>query len=450
MSKTLCPLPWIHYATRNNGSLRVCCHANVSSSQGTLRDSEGQLLSTSNSQINDSRNSQTLKDIRTTMLKGEWPKDCSRCQKEESNQLTSRRQMETDKWTSLFNPQKAREWTQDDGSIDVDTVPLVSYDLRFGNVCNLRCRMCGPTDSNSWYSDYVKVNHRTFFDDTHGRVHLDSSKTNQDAYNWHNRIEFWQDMEKHIANIEYLYLVGGEPLLIPNHIDFLEYCVSSGHASHIELEYNTNLTALPDKVLQLWPHFKLVKVGVSLDGIHEVNEYIRYPSVFHKVIHNVRTIENLKAQNIRLWLAPTVQIFNIFHLPRMIDWVFAENFEFLKTRGKKRALAFHILHNPSFYSIQTLPLDLKEIAREQLQSYIRTKNVPVQYEDLWLGTVKNLNAIIDFMMAKDQSEQFELFLRETTALDVIRKQSYLTICPELALYKKGACPETGAQRVPTL
>lgn len=435
MSNTLCPLPWIHYATRNNGNLRVCCHANVSSTQGTLKSDEGIPLTTTNVPIKESRNAKALKQIRKTMLEGAWPKDCSRCQKEESNNLTSRRQMETEKWSALFNKEAAEAWTNEDGSISPDEVPLVSYDLRFGNVCNLRCRMCGPTDSNSWYSDYVKLNNRTFFDDTHGRVSLDSTKNNQDAYSWHNAIEFWQNMEDHIASIQYLYLVGGEPLLIPNHIEFLEYCVRSGHANHIELEYNTNMTALPDKVLELWPNFKGVKIGVSLDGIDEVNDYIRYPSIFNKVIQNVRKIESLSTNNIRLWFAPTVQIFNIFHLPQMIDWVLKENFNFVNTPGKKRALAFHILHNPSFYSIQTLPPQLKQQAKEDLEHYMNSKTVAPEHTFLWEGTKKNIKAIIDFMTAKDQSNQFDQFLRETVALDVIRKQSFITICPQLAITK---------------
>lgn len=338
--------------------------------------------------------------------------------------------METEKWAKHFNPQKAAEWTKPDGSIDTLEVPLVSYDLRFGNLCNLRCRMCGPTDSSSWYSDYIKVNNRTFFEDTHGRVALDDSKYNQNAYDWHNNIEFWQNMEKHIASIEYLYLVGGEPLLIPNHLGFLNYCVESGHASHIELEYNTNMTTLPEKVLALWPHFKAVKIGVSLDGVGPVNDYIRHPSVFSKIVANIKKIESLSCKNIRLWLAPTVQIFNIFHLPELIDWVLNEDFQFINTPGKKRALAFHILHSPAFYSIQTLPLNLKLQAKRKIEDYITQKIIPKEKEFLWAGTVKNLLSIIDFMMAKDKSHLFDLFLKETQSLDAIRDQNFLDICPE--------------------
>lgn len=445
MSKTLCPLPWIHYATRNNGHLRVCCHANVSASQGALTN-EGVALTANNSSMALSRNSETLKSVRQTMLRGEWPRDCARCQKEETGTLTSRRQMELDKWSRLFNLERAQQWTAEDGSIDTESVPLVSYDLRFGNICNLRCRMCGPTDSNSWYGDYVKVNNRTFFHDTHGRVELDTSKTNQGAYNWHSDPQFWANLEKHISGIEYLYLVGGEPLMITHHIDFLERCVSSAHAAHIDLEYNTNMTVLPEKVLALWPHFKSVRIGVSLDGIGSVNEYIRYPSSFSRIIANVRAIEKLKAPNIRMWFAPTVQIFNIFHLTDMIDWVLQENFDFMNVAGKKRALAFHLLHNPPYYSIQSLPTPLKELARERIHTYLQTKTVSPHHSFLWEGTKKNLESIASFMCAKDQSRHWPLFLSETLALDKIRKQNYLHICPELRLESR-TIPQEVAPRL---
>lgn len=440
-------MPWIHYATRNNGHLRVCCHANVSASQGALKN-EDLTLSSTNITIAEARNCTTLKEIRQTMLRGQWPSDCGRCRKEETNTLTSRRQMELEKWANVFDAGRAQAWTSDDGAIDTTAVPLVSYDLRFGNVCNLRCRMCGPTDSNAWYSDYIKVNNRSFFHDTHGRVELDTSKANQSAYNWHEDPKFWNNLEQHISGIEYLYLVGGEPLLISKHIDFLEYCVSSGHAGHIDLEYNTNMTALPEKVLSLWPYFKNVRVGVSLDGVGAVNEYIRYPSSFRKIIENVRKIESLKAKNIRLWFAPTVQIFNIFHITDMIDWVLSENFDFITVAGKKRALAFHLLHNPPYYSIQSLPHGLKLQAKQKIQEYIRNKFVPTSLESLWQGTQKNLNSIVQFMDAKDQSHHWELFMQETQALDRIRKQSVFDLFPELALEFKKTPAAAGAKESP--
>lgn len=410
----------------------MCCHANVSRAQGALKIGE-MTLSTTNSSIEESRNSDTLKSIRSTMLRGEWATDCARCQNEESAGLTSRRKMELEKWAPLFTPELAQQWTHDDGSIDTNTVPLVSYDLRFGNLCNLRCRMCGPTDSNAWYSDYMKVNKRAFFHDTHGRVELDTSKLNQNAYDWHSDPQFWKNLEIHIAGIEYLYLVGGEPLLIANHIDFLEHCVSSNHANHIELEYNTNLTILPEKILHLWPHFRSVRIGVSLDGVGAVNEYIRYPSSFSKIIQNVRTIESLKTKNIRLWFAPTVQIFNIFHLTEMIDWVLAENFDFINVVGKKRALAFHILHNPPYYSIQALPDQLKKLAASRIYEYLKRKTVSEHHTNLWQGTRKNLESILKFMVAKDQSHHWPLFVEETRALDALRKQSCRHISPDLDL-----------------
>ncbi len=447
MSKTLCPLPWIHYATRNNGHLRVCCHANVSSTQGALKVDD-MALTTSNSTIEAARNCSTLKTIRQTMLNGEWASDCARCRREEANTLTSRRQMELEKWSALFDLQRAQDWTSPDGEIDSDRVPLVSYDLRFGNVCNLRCRMCGPTDSNAWYSDYIKLNNRTFFHDTHGRVELDTSKQNQAAYDWHSDPQFWENLALHIPAIQYLYLVGGEPLMINTHIDFLQQCVNSGHAQNIELEYNTNMTVLPEKVLALWPHFKSVRIGVSLDGIGAVNEYIRYPSSFKKIVQNVRTIEALQARNIRLWFAPTVQVLNVFHLTEMIEWVLRENFDFINVSGKKRALAFHILHNPPYYSIQALPVALKELAREKILSYLREKTVEPQHSALWQGTQKNLHSIIQFMMAKDQSQHWEMFLQETQALDRIRHQEFSKAAPEIYHYLKNTPAAAGAKESP--
>ena len=132
---------------RANGDVRVCCQANVTPNRGVLRKHDGTAYNAGKDDLQEARNAELMKTMRSQMLLGEWNEECGRCKQEEEAGLNSRRQYEQLNWNYTID--KAMEETDLDGSIEVDETPLKYFDLRFGNFCNLKCRMCGPTDSDS-------------------------------------------------------------------------------------------------------------------------------------------------------------------------------------------------------------------------------------------------------------------------------------------------------------
>jgi hypothetical protein len=217
MSKTFCPLPWIFLAIRNNGTLRVCCQSNISKSRGIIANEQGTPLNARDANIDHSRNEAIMKQTRLDMMKGDWPEPCIRCKTEEETGLNSRRQYETSNWGITLD--QVKHATADDGVIDTEKLPLKYFDIRFGNRCNLACRMCGPTDSDSWYEDHVKLAGRNWFSDTEGNITLKPDKFNKmkdhsNSYEWYNLDYFWQQLEKITPGLAHIYLAGGEPLLI--------------------------------------------------------------------------------------------------------------------------------------------------------------------------------------------------------------------------------------------
>ena len=203
-----CPLPWIHQAIRNNGDFRVCCQANQGPDRGLLRKPNGTPYNAEYDDLVECRNSQKMKDIRLAMIEGNWHPDCIRCKREEASGMKSRFHYEEVLWRDEFSAEEAYVSTNDDGSIDTDRVPVLYYDLRFGNKCNLRCRPCGPTDSSNWYNDQVYVWGDSYWD-THGEVKLininGSYKPENDIYNWYEREDFWRHLNKEIPNIQHFY-----------------------------------------------------------------------------------------------------------------------------------------------------------------------------------------------------------------------------------------------------
>ena len=217
---------------------------------GIVRKEDGTPYNADRDNLTQARNAELMKTVRKNMLNGVWSDECIRCQREEQNNEYSRRMYELDNWDYTIKD-AIRETV--DGAIDTDVTPIQYYDFRFGNKCNLACRMCGPTDSDYWYDDWIKLRETNEFHDNGGetiRIGVDN------PYDWHSNENFWEQIEANIDNIRYIYFAGGEPLLIQRHYDFLEKCIDLDNAKNMIIEYNTNMTTLPPRVIKLWKSFK--------------------------------------------------------------------------------------------------------------------------------------------------------------------------------------------------
>ncbi len=441
--ETFCPLPWIHTAIRNNGDLRVCCQSNASANKGILRDSNGDALNARTSDIVESRNAQLLKDIRKDMLNGKDHPTCVRCKDEDKAGLRSRRQYERDNWQNRFDYRELLDRTESDGTISIEGVAPVYYDIRFGNRCNLRCRMCGPTDSDSWYKDQVKVWGPTF-NDTQGEVTLFKNKIGQirpikDEYSWVDDDHFWTQLNENIQYIQHIYAVGGEPLLIEKHYDLLQNCIDRKVADKITLEYNSNISAIPDRAYDLWEHFKEVRIGASIDGTGAVDEYIRFPSRWSTIERNLQRLNDTPAK-ITTWISYTVQVYNILHLVDMIDWKLNSNLSNINHVKKSPIITPHPLHNPSFLNCQLLPPSYKNLVSKKFSSYLQSiqgksfSGSNFSSELVYSSVEKILFGYEKFMYANDRSDQILKFWNYTKKLDNIRNQSVEDTLPELSLH----------------
>ena len=435
-TNTFCPIPWIFQAVRNNGDVRVCCQANVTKNQGVVRKLDGSSYNAGRDNMVEARNTDMMKAIRKNMLEGRWSDECGRCQTEEESGLRSRRQYEQH-WN--FKIEDALKITKPDGSIDANDVPLVYYDLRFGNLCNLKCRMCGPTDSHSWYEDWLEVYGGDGFKDTHGYVKLDKNnkgRLHTADYDWHTSEKFWDHIESNIPNMQHVYMAGGEPLMIERHYDFLQKCIDMGQAEKMSIEYNTNMTNMQPRVLELWKKFKNVRIGASVDGMGSVVEYQRHPAKWPLILKNLPTVDAL-GSNVDAWLACTVTTLNIFHIPEFIKWKIKES-GFKKINSGKRlpVLTIHVAHSPVTSCIQVLPAEMKKLVREQYDTFkdwLIKEDLPDHVRD---GAITILDNIINYMMKGDKSEKWDWFCTYTKQLDKLRKQNIVDIVPQYEQYFK--------------
>jgi hypothetical protein len=406
-----------------------------------MRKEDGTIYNAGRDDWNTARNAPILKEVRASMLKGEWHAECERCRQEEVNGIRSRREYEHDDWSKWFGDyidyDKAAAITTEDGTMEVDKQDINFVDIRYGNFCNLKCRMCGPTDSHQWYDDFVQLYNQTGYKDTHERIQLVKNakgRWHTDQYDWfQNNNMYWHNFEKYAVNAHKLYIVGGEPLIIDEHTESLERIVASGNAPNMRLEYNTNLTMVPDKLIALWEHFKEVRIGVSIDGIDDVFNYQRTPANFDSVYKNMLKLDANPRINLKGWFAYTVTPFNLFHFPEFMRWKLTVSglTKFNPVLDARPIVSHHMCHSPKYYNVKVLPLELKQKVVAHYQTYIDWVNTTDLSANVKKDFAKILNGVAKFMMSEDYSEKYlSEFIQHTVKLDSIRGQNILDIVPE--------------------
>lgn len=434
-SDTFCPMPWNSVHLRSNGDIRLCCHANVlGPNKGIMRKSDDTAFNAGVDDFVDARNSDLVKDVRVSMLNGEWHPECSRCRTEEESGMMSRRMRENTIW-SVDN---AVDDTAVDGTIDPEKFPLEFFDIRYGNFCNLKCRMCGPTDSHSWYGDWVKQTNETFFIDAGEKVNLSKNSNDRyvtNHYDWFiDNDRYWENFDKYTKDAKLFYIVGGEPLIIKEHTESLQRLVDSGRAGEMVIEYNTNMTNLPQKMIDLWKNFKRIRCGASIDGFGDVFNYQRYPANWDQVYKHLTTLNNSADLNLVGWFSYTVTTLNIFHLPEFMKWKLEDSgLDRMNTHNPNSPIInYHMCHGPKTLNVKVLPDDKKQLVSDKFAEYKQWITSSDHPENIKSNFASILDAVEKFMWSESYTDRWlDEFIRSTKELDDIRNQDIKTIVPEL-------------------
>lgn len=421
MSKTFCPIPWNSVNMINNGDFRVCCNSDYKDRIGTrLKKENGDLYNAGKDDWNEVRNSPLVKEVRKTILDGKWHSECERCRQEELSGVGSYRQKHVNDWSKWFGNRidynKALASTKTDGTLDTNQIPIDQIDIRYGNFCNLKCRMCGPHDSHMWYDDYEKLHGKTRFED----------------HDWFSNNENYKiNFEKYGFNAHKLYFIGGEPLIIEEHKQSLKEIIESGKADTIRLEYNTNLTSVSDELIEIWKHFKEIRIAASIDGFGKVFNYQRHPANFNKVSEIISKLDTTSDLNIRLWFHLTVTSLNVFHVPEFIKWKLENQFKrWNKEDSPSPTISYHLCHTPEYYSIKILPIDLKNKIQNHYNDYIIWMENSSYSDNIKHDFKKKCQAILNYMNSEDYSQYLNQFINITKRLDLIRKQNITDVVPQ--------------------
>lgn len=313
-ANTFCVNPWITLHTKFTKGYSPCCRFN-----GTVPSES----------IQDYVNSDRLAKIKKDLVNGVQIPECSDCWQQENRGYTSKRQRDTQTYDKIFQLLYK--------DINTPKEQFVEHYVRLGNHCNLRCTSCNAELSSGWVSENKKFNIKTGSVDILPDDH-----------------EVWAHMRDHASTIGTIEFIGGEPFMMCQdaQCNLFKFLIDNNHASHIKIKYNTNGTRLPTEQLDYWKHFKAVEINVSVDGIGNRFEYLRYPAEWSQVEENIKFYKNLQSTvipKLELSVMHTISIMNIGYIDEMLTYCEQNNLK----------IFINMLENPEILNLFSTVPDIK-------------------------------------------------------------------------------------------
>jgi sulfatase maturation enzyme AslB (radical SAM superfamily) len=369
MNKNIfCVAPFVNLSTTNNGKVRLCCQSKTLDKLHVNKHSLDEIWQ-----------GEAYTRIRNQFLNNEWPDECVICKNNEDKNIQSRRDFENKKWTQI---EKKPYPTQ---AVDFPW----AVDLRLGNLCNLKCIMCTPDNSNTWYDEYENFEHLQFF-------------KKDENVRWPFHTSFLDNYETWVSKVRVLYFSGGEPLLIKKHRQIIEFLIDQDLAKNIILWYDTNGTYIDQEWIDMWAHFEEVNLSLSIDGGKEINEYIRHPIDHDDLLTNYKLLAN-RPSNINVKLQIAVGALNIFELDNIQQYSKQFNFSI--------SFNISIVFWPNFMTLEALPQSIIDQAAEKYKNHYnsRIKNMTKNliHDPIKLKELKEYLVKIDELRGLDHEKIFK-------------------------------------------
>ncbi len=431
-SSTFCPYPWIHVMTQPVGTVSFCCVAgNQLKQDAGFTEFDGMqvgepFMLNKGAKMSDVWNGTHMRHIRRQMDTGQKVVGCEPCYDLEKYGIPSYRENYIKDWMGFHREaehiqqiiDKSRE---NDYYVDEDPMYL---DFRLGTLCNLRCRMCQSQNSSSIHkelvNEYTEEERQFVVDQTHWGHFPDAS------YEWFDTPEFLENVENWLPNVNRLYFTGGEPTIIQRTYWILQKCVDMGIAKDIDLVFNSNMTNIQPRFLDMLSKFREVLMCLSVDGYAEMNTYIRGGSTWSVIDQHIRDYAQSEVVG-NILFSPVIQIYNILDITKLFDY--AE--EITQFSGRRIDISCLLNNYPKCLDMRNLPKDIRDEAIKRLENWLATSKYFVD-DERNLATVQGIiNALGDDNVNKDATKQMEMFKDYTELLDKKREQSLKDSAPDL-------------------
>ena len=345
---SICLMPWVHLHIDTSGKVKACCNTSVT--YGNVR----------NQSVKEVWEGEKVNLFRDKLLRGEKDKRCHVCFSKEKAGKSSIRTETLDKFGYLLPKIIQRKFLLKPRYLDI----------RFSNVCNLKCLTCWHGASSSWFDEAVR--NKTNFGD---KAIIKATE---------NNTELIAEVLDYAETVEEVYFAGGEPLLMEEHYQLLEQLLESGK-QNTRLRYNTNLSQLhlrDKKAIEYWKRFPDVTVSVSVDAVGVQVEEIRRGLRWEKLLSNFLKVKT-ECPHVQLEIAPTISNLNVFEIGSLHRF-FVEN-GYIEDVNK---IYLNLLERPKQYNIQGLDEQQKANTKKKLEEHLN-----------WLKQHKANQRVIDEFMS---------------------------------------------------
>jgi len=404
-NKTFCMAPWTHTYISPQTERRMCCASREPA------QSFKQYIDTGNNAkeykpltLKEHWNSDHMKSVRLRMMAGEELSECEVCDHKLLNTNVYRSY-----WNQLFNDRVDEAYNSTDET-GATTMQTISFDYRFNNLCNFKCRMCGDMLSSSWEAESRK--NKTWNKESQPWMASPLREQIMKFQDTQVVQEFVEAVET--KRIKEIYWCGGEPLMWDMHWKAMQRIIELGFAKEVYVRYNTNLsrtTLKGIKLFDLLPQFQDWQICSSLDGTGAVGEYIRDGLNYEQWLRNFK--EGLAvaktAREMRLDYTITMpgllELKNMFDLSRELDTEILTKVMFT-------------FSNDEILSPLALPKELLHTLIDEALAYMEP--LATQKQRALIEVIKNLKKRETFTPTKKGKQRQE-------SIDKIRRQDITKI-----------------------
>lgn len=377
-SKTWCSLAHMGLSFHNGGHVSLC-----NGSKTMFANAAGETITLDKDSLQDAWDSPTRLEIQKDLDAGIQHSNCVDCWNIESAGFTSPREIHNDNLKQVTA---------------LASQPRAVF-LKPGNLCNLACRHCDPRVSTGWYRDYYRAEVAPLISYNQWLKTFDVTRRSYATDNDNT----WGTLEGWLPELVYFDLYGAEPLLIDPLYQLLKKSSDAGYSGNQSIHINTNGTVWADEFYTVFQKFKNVLLDVSVDGINDQFDYMRYPAKWDAVLDNIKKYKSIP--NINLSITITVSIYNIWYINQIVEY-----FNKLNINS-----SINILHNPEHFCIKNLPDDIKNTISTHLAA---TKQHHL------------IENIINFMN-EPGTNLVAQFFDFTNTYDQLRNQQFQNTFPEM-------------------
>lgn len=384
--KPYCTLPFIQFANNVEGKYQACCIANLTD------------YTITKTKPMDFFNSEYMKNLRKDMLGDEITDTIAgTCKKCIHNERVSGRSKRIDNHRSTVSDDTMQKSLNGE---DITPTQIEYLKLKiYGNKCNLRCYMCSPISSSKVAADWKK----------HGEWNKPA------IINPYQEVDpnfLYEGLDEVIPYLDMIELVGGEPLMFPELLDFMGWMIDRGYAEKLTLRFITNGTIVDPEIFSYFKDFKKVVMIVSVDAYGKKDDYIRDGSNWDTKLQFIKYCR--QTPNLSMSYSNTFTWLNIGHLPELYHF-FKDEF------GVELSLNNPVTY-PQYFQAVHLPEDIKQL-------YLDTT---------FQSEFRNKESLTQILKTPGDHEQFKAGMKRVKQLDERRGNYFLEQFPEFEKYYNAA------------